>query len=186
MKEVPCIRHIMVVGGFGSSKVLTQRIRTEFRDDGGVQVVCCERPNLLPDVVAQGAVSFGLHKDIMQSRVSQYTYGVAVQRDGVGEIFNVLVTKGEELPHDHIASMTAYLGESNHEGLKWRVYRSDKVSPTTVTGEHYLGCVTADCPPDPIRANRRLTAVFCFGGSEIRVTIVNAKKEAFRGGISMV
>eukprot|EP01032_Pedospumella_encystans_P011191 gene11191-13029_t len=44
MTATPNIRHIMVVGGFGSSKVLTDRIRTEFHNKLGVRVILPERP----------------------------------------------------------------------------------------------------------------------------------------------
>jgi hypothetical protein len=65
MKETPGIRHIMVVGGFGSSKVLTARIRDEFHNRGGVKVILPENPK--PQGAAMyGAVYFGLHKDVIQ------------------------------------------------------------------------------------------------------------------------
>jgi molecular chaperone DnaK (HSP70) len=185
MKENPGIRHIMVVGGFGSSKVLTTRIRAEFHNRGGVKVILPENPKPQGAIV-HGAVYFGLHKDIIQSRVAGYTYGVAVQRDGVDEVFSVLVTKGEELAHDHVATMSGIPAEDDQDALTWRLYRSDKLNPATVTGEHHLGRLTAECPPDPIRANRRQKGVFNFGGSEIRVTIENAKGDIFKGEISMV
>jgi molecular chaperone DnaK (HSP70) len=85
------IRHIMVVGGFGSSKVLTQRIKTEFHNRGGVKVVLPDTRPKPQGAIVHGAVYYGLHKNIIQSRVSPYTYGIAVRKDGEGEMFSVMV-----------------------------------------------------------------------------------------------
>jgi molecular chaperone DnaK (HSP70) len=185
MKEVPGIRHIVVVGGFGSSKVLTARMQTEFHRKAGVKVIL---PYVNPKpqaAIVHGAVYFGLHKDIIQSRVSPYTYGIAVREDGVDEVFFALVRKGEELAHDHEAGFFALPAKANQSAMTWRVYRSDMVNPATVIGEHLLGCLTAVCPPDPIAVNRRQKVTLCFGGSEIRVTIENTKGEIVKGEISM-
>jgi hypothetical protein len=69
MREVPGIRHILVVGGFGSSKVLTQRIRTEFHNRGGVKVIVPENPKPQGAIV-HGAVHLGLFKDSLYNSVS--------------------------------------------------------------------------------------------------------------------
>jgi hypothetical protein len=167
-------------------------------------------------------VYYGLHNNIIQSRVSPYTYGIAVRKDGEGEMFSVMVSafvsatlgmwfigicvalglwfvrflnkrravtllpalcflyplvqvkKGEELPFNHEISKSGVPADASQRALTWRIYRSDKDAPTTVTGEHRLGRLVVDCPPDAVRTNRRQKGVFCFGGSEIRVTIVNA------------
>jgi molecular chaperone DnaK (HSP70) len=187
MRAMPGIKHIMVVGGFGSSKVLTARIRAEFHNKmGGVQVIMPDSNPKPQGAIVHGAVYFGLYKDIISSRVAAYSYGVAVREDGVDEVFSILVTKGEELPNDHEATLSGIPVTDDQDALTWRVYRSDKAEPTLVTGEHLLGRLTADCPADPIRANRRQTGKFNFGGSEIRVTIEDARGGITKGEISMV
>ena len=187
MKTHENIQNIMVVGGFGSSKVLTERIRAEFQNSQlGVRVILPDNRPKPQAAIVHGAVYFGLHKHIIQSRVAGYTYGVAVRENNVDECFSVLVTKGEELPHDHEASMSGIPASDQQDALTWRVYRSDKLAPTTVTGEHLLGRLTADCPPNKDAQSRRQKGAFKFGGSEIRVTIENAKGEIFHGEINMV
>ena len=184
--ELKNIRHIMVVGGFGSSKVLTERIRAEFHNKLGVRVIMPDNRPKPQGAIVHGAVYFGLHKDIIQSRLAAYTYGIAVQEDGVDECFSVLVQKGEELPSDHEASMGGIPADPEQTAMSWRVYRSDKTNPTTVEGEHLLGRLRVDCPSDPVPSNRRQKGVFKFGGSEIRVTVENALGSVFESEISMV
>jgi hypothetical protein len=185
MKENAGIRHIMVVGGFGSSKVLTERINAEFHMKGGVRVLLPDAKPKPQGAIAHGAVYYGLYKDIIQSRVSPFTYGVAMRINGVDEVFSVLVSKGEELPHDHEAFLMGLPISPDQDKITWRIYRSDKIEPTTVTGEHSLGTVTADCPKNPDPSRRKQTGLYRFGGSEIRVTIENAEGNKFQGEISM-
>jgi molecular chaperone DnaK (HSP70) len=185
MRENPGIRHIMVVGGFGSSAVLTNRIRDEFHLKGGVQVILPSGNPRPQGAIVQGAVLCGLHKGVISSRVAPYTYGVAVREDGVDDVFSILVSKGDELKTDHRAELSAWpVNDEQTEGT-WRVYRSDRVKPTTAVGEHILGSLTAHFPPDKVRSNRKQTGVFHFGGSEIRVTIENTNKDVTQGQIAM-
>lgn len=178
---------IMVVGGFGSSKVLTDRIRAEFHNpEKGLRVLV---PNTRPrpqGAIGHGAVYFGLHKHIIRSRVAAYTYGVAVREGDVTDVFSPLVCKGDELPFNHEASMSGIPASEEQDALTWRIYRSDKPDPTSVLDEHLLGLLTVECPPDPIASNRRQRANFEFGGSEIKVTIENALGEVTKAEISMV
>jgi hypothetical protein len=93
LAETPGIRHIIVVGGFGSSKVLTTRVCSEFHNRGGVVVVLPASHPKPQGAIVQGAVYFGLHKDIMQSRVAAHTYGVAMRDpENTSDIFSVLVS----------------------------------------------------------------------------------------------
>jgi hypothetical protein len=95
------------------------------------------------------------------------------------------VTKGEEVPFNHEVHMSAIPADEKQVALTWRLYCSDQIAPTTVTGEHRLGKLVVACPPDPVKANRRQKAVFYFGCNEMKVIIVNAKGEEVRGEISM-
>jgi hypothetical protein len=188
MKENPGIKTIIVVGGFGSSKVLTDRISTEFHMKGGVKVLLCD-PNPKPQgAIAQGAVLFGLYKNIIDARLSPYTYGVAMRMNGKDDCFQVLVNKGEELQVDHQAFV---FGLPIHpwpqqKQITWRFYRSDLAEPTTVNDpEHVvlLGTLTADCPDRPEQIQRKQMGYIKFGGPEIKVTIENAQGEKFTGAI---
>jgi hypothetical protein len=175
----------MVVGGFGSSKVLTERVRAEFNNKGGVRVILPDGNPKPQGAIVHGAVYFGLYKDIVSSRVAAYSYGIAVREDGVDEVFSILVRKGDELPNGHRAELEAYPVVPHQTEGTWRVYHSDKTNPTTVIGEHKLGSLTATFPPNEDQSKRKQTGVFHFGGSEIRVTIEDAEGNVTRGVVVM-
>ena len=117
------MKHIIVVGGFGSSRVLTERIFNEFHLKGGVRVVLSDPTPKPQGAIALGAVYFGLYKEIIRARVSQYE-----------ERFDIIVSKGEELPIDHAVGLVGLPISPTATSISWRVYRSDKREPTTVTG----------------------------------------------------
>jgi hypothetical protein len=185
MRDNLGIRHIIVVGGFGSSRVLTERVGSEFHMKGGVNVVLSD-PNPKPQgAIALGAVYFGLYKDIIQARLSPYTYGVAMRMNGEDERFSILVSKGEELPADHAAYLMGLPISPDQEKIVWRVYRSEKSEPTHVTGELLMGTVTALCPKNGDQYKRKQVGWYKFGGPEIRITIENAEAQKFEGEIKM-
>jgi molecular chaperone DnaK (HSP70) len=177
------ITTIMVVGGFGSSKAVTERIRSEFHGVNGIRVIMPDPTPKPQGAIVQGAVYFGLHKNIIDSRLSPYTYGIAMQINGVSDSFFVLVTKGQELPEDHFVEQVGQPGSAAQTALKWRIFRSDLTDPKTVKGEHLLGHVLAQCPPNPNNALRAQKGRFMFGGPEIKVTIENASKQVFKAEI---
>jgi molecular chaperone DnaK (HSP70) len=180
------IRYLIVVGGFGASSVLTEKIKAEFHLKGGVRVVLPDAKPKPQGAIAYGAVFYGMYLGTtIRTRVSPYTYGVAMRINGVDDVFSILVSKGEELPLEHEAYIMGLPINSDQEKIVWRVFRSEKAEPTTVVDEHQLGTVEAHCPrhPDPIR--RRQTGLFKFGGPEVRVTIENAEGKKFNGAIRM-
>ena len=136
--------------------------------------------------IAHGAVYYGLYKELIQSRVAAYTYGVAMRINGVDDVFSILVSKGEELPADHEAFLMGLPITPEQDKISWRIFRSENPEPTTVVGEHQLGVVTALCPHNSEPSKRKQTGLYKFGGSEIRVTIENAQGDKFEGEISMI
>lgn len=107
---------IFLVGGFGSSNYLFQRVHEAF-DSRVKQILCPPRAAM---AVVRGAVYFGLNPRVITSRVSRRTYGInaglpfddrldpltsrVVRPDGsirCTSRFLVFVKKGDELPIDH-------------------------------------------------------------------------------------
>jgi hypothetical protein len=91
LRENPGIRNIMVVGGFGSSKVLSERVKAEFHLKGGVKVILPDTRPKPQGAIVHGAVYFGLYRNIVVSRVAAFTYGMAVRRDGEADCFSIMV-----------------------------------------------------------------------------------------------
>ncbi|KAI9271871.1 hypothetical protein BDA99DRAFT_459670 [Phascolomyces articulosus] len=75
------LNFMFLVGGFGSSKYLYQRIHKVFKDTKVNQIVCpADRAAL---AVVRGAAYFGVHPEVVVSRVSRRTYGI-----NISEIFD--------------------------------------------------------------------------------------------------
>jgi hypothetical protein len=91
LRENPGIRNIMVVGGFGSSKALSERVKAEFHLKGGVKVILPDTRPKPQGAIVHGAVYFGLYRNIVVSRVAAFTYGMAVRRDGEADCFSIMV-----------------------------------------------------------------------------------------------
>ena len=70
LKHIPGIQCIMVVGGFGSSKILIERIQKEFHGKDGVQVICPDASPKPQEAILRGAVHFGLNKGTISSRIT--------------------------------------------------------------------------------------------------------------------
>ncbi|KAI8091300.1 uncharacterized protein B0P05DRAFT_625058 [Gilbertella persicaria] len=112
-QKVSCV---FLVGGFGSSNYLFQRIQEAFGHQ--IQQILC--PPRAPMAVVRGAVYFGLNPRVIKSRVSRRTYGInaglpfderldpissrVVRPDGsirCTSRFLMFVKKGDVLPVDH-------------------------------------------------------------------------------------
>lgn len=118
MAQVPdqSVSCIFLVGGFGSSNYLFQRVQETFQDRAK-QILC---PPRAPLAVVRGAVYSGLNPRLITSRVSRRTYGInaglpfdesrdplssrVVRPDGTIRCttrFLVFVKKGDVIPVDH-------------------------------------------------------------------------------------
>lgn len=105
--------------------------------------------------------------------------------NGVDDVFQILVSKGEDLPFDQESRCTGLPITEEQRTITWKIYRSSLEEPRTVTGEHLLGTLTAECPPATEQRLRQQFGSFKFGGSEIKVSILNAEGKQFQSEISM-
>ncbi|KAI9250132.1 hypothetical protein BDA99DRAFT_564104 [Phascolomyces articulosus] len=116
---------IFLVGGFGSSKYLYQRVRKEFHGTKANQIICpAERAAL---AVVRGAAYSGANPRTVVSRISRRTYGIrcflpfdknihplskrVVHADGsvqCKDIFSRFITKNDELVVDHCVTNKYY------------------------------------------------------------------------------
>jgi len=183
LARAPGIKTIMVVGGFGSSRAVTARIQEEFNGKNGMRVIMPDPSPKPQGAIVQGAVYFGLYKNLIDSRLSPYTYGIAMQINGVNNSFFVLVHRGQELPENHCVQQVGQPATPKQSALSWRIFRSELSEPTTVKTEHHLGTVTAKCPPNANQALRIQKGRFMFGGPEIKVIIENGAREVYKAEI---
>ncbi len=176
---------IMVVGGFGSSTTLYSRVKREFESPEATVRARVIVPPSPQGAIAHGSVYFGLHKEIITSRLAPYSYGVAMQHAGKVDIFKILVRKGEEIEHDREVTLEGRPALADQLSITWRIFRSDEEHPTTVVGTHKLGSFVVPCPPHPDPEQRRQRGVFKFGGPELHLTVVNSQGQKSVGYIVM-
>ena len=179
LERNPDVSYFMVVGGFGSSKTLGEFIRKEF-DSEKVRVIVPTTNPRPQAAIMHGAVYYGLYKVII-SRIASQTYGVYFHPD----IFKVLVTIGESLPVDHEVTIEGYPVTPDQDSCSWTMVKSCKALPEKASEETCLGKVVAHCPKHTDKSKRKQIGRFKFGGTEIRVEIINAEGEVSKGEVSM-
>ncbi|KAI9496191.1 hypothetical protein BDB00DRAFT_809414 [Zychaea mexicana] len=140
------LNYLFLVGGFGSSNYLYQRIQQVFQDTKVNQIVCpAERAAL---AVVRGAAYYGIHPQVVVSRVSRRTYGInaglpfddeidppstrIVRPDGSVRCtsrFLMFVKKNDVLPVDHCIreQMYVYYGTLKHTDIMLYATENDTV-----------------------------------------------------------
>lgn len=174
----PSITFVVVVGGFGASKVVRARMAAEL---GRKYTVILPDINPRPQgAIAHGAVYAGMHRMIMGGRLARYTYGVHYHPDE----FRILVRKGDPLTLDHEVTLTGRPTTKEQTDVTWKILQSDPkpdpakagkfLDPAKASTEPRLGALTVPCPRTEDGTGRSMTGTFKFGGSEIRISIENA------------
>jgi hypothetical protein len=187
LNSVPNIQYIIVVGGFGSSQVLIDRVRQEFNNRNGVRVILPDGNPKPQGAIAHGAVFYGLYRNLIASRASPYTYGLEIKdrTTNISRIFHVLVRRGQILSFDFEVSQDLLPATLTQPHVVWKLFRSDDVAPTITVGQHFLGSVVIPCPAGNTMPERKLKARFCFGGTEIRVTGEDVRGNVTVGAVKM-
>jgi hypothetical protein len=185
LDKAPGVSAIILVGGFGASRVMIERIKAEFdtyhahNNPTGLRVVSPDPSPRPQAAIVQGAVYFGLYRNIVVSRLAPCTYGIAMKINGVANSFQVLVLKGQELRFDHRFSQLGGPSSPQQTMIKWRVFRStEDTEPRRVSdrGVEAVGAVEVPCPAHDDQTQRMQTTHFVFGGTEIVVTVTNAQE----------
>ncbi|KAI9250222.1 hypothetical protein BDA99DRAFT_608517 [Phascolomyces articulosus] len=192
-KQIPDgrLEFLFLVGGFGSSKYLYQRVHEVFQDTKVNQIVCpSERAAL---AVVRGAAYYGVHPEVVVSRVSRRTYGISiydifdekndpqskryVRPDGVVECkdrFSLFVKKNEELLVDHCVKKdyNAYYGETTSVRIELFATENETVPRfDDEPGVHSVAKISIPVPDMPnMKKNEaiRFTVSMYFGKTEIR------------------
>jgi hypothetical protein len=186
------IQSIVLVGGYGSSAVLGNAVRTKFGQEPYNKEVLIPDTAVKPQAaIVHGAAHYGLCTTVVRSRIVQYTYGVSTSQtwvEGSGfakhqarwddilnewrvdNVFSLIVQQGEEARPGMPFSRGPYGVLYDDQTLvAFQIYRSTKYHPRLVTEEgcELLGTVTLEC------RNRqdKYTASFMFA-AELRVEVI--------------
>ncbi|KAG2191590.1 hypothetical protein INT46_008889 [Mucor plumbeus] len=186
-KKVSCI---FLVGGFGSSNYLFQRVQEVFESRVD-QVLCPPRAAM---AVVRGAVYFGLNPRVITSRVSRRTYGInaglpfdekldpissrVVRPDGsirCTSRFLVFVKKGDVLPIDHCIRERMFVYYGTIKATDIMLYATDEDKEPRYFDEPNVKQVAAISVPIPklpdVAHGERIayTVRMYFGLTEIRM-----------------
>lgn len=166
---------ILMVGGFSSSSILQNQIRTNFPS---LKIIVLNEAELAS---LKGAVLYGLNHSIISTRKAKFSYGVAScvddsDKDGPN-IIDLFVKKGNLVHVDVIQSEKKY--ETDRDDVKlmqFDFFASDQeMMPKYVTDPECqkLGKLTVELS-EPIKDRKRAVFVqMIFGETKLLVKAVN-------------
>ncbi|XP_018545955.1 heat shock 70 kDa protein 12A-like [Lates calcarifer] len=192
------IQFILLVGGYAESKILRGHINDQFGDQ--CNVLCPFRPQ---EAVVKGAVKFGRNPEVVASRKSAFTYGIATceefdesrhkaekkfTADGCEmcqDIFMKLVEIDENVGWNETREHILYPVEADQIAMGFRFYRTERTNPKYVDewGLDDVGSFTVSMPDTRGGRARRVRLEIMFGSTEIAATatdIVSGGKESIR------
>ncbi|XP_072252976.1 heat shock 70 kDa protein 12A-like [Leuresthes tenuis] len=179
------IEYILLVGGYAGSQILRQHITEQF--GRRCKVLC---PARAQEAIVNGAVKFGRNPELVTSRKSVYTYGIAIcvdfdesqhkaekrfTADGIeicGDIFSKLVEEGEDVGWNDIKTCSFFPIESMQTSMSMRFYRTERKYPKYVDewGVEEAGSFIVSMPDTAEGLNREVSLEIRFGSSEITAT----------------
>ncbi|KAI9271876.1 hypothetical protein BDA99DRAFT_569640 [Phascolomyces articulosus] len=184
--------YLFLVGGFGSSKYLYQKVQNAFQPRKINQVLNPEERAAL--AVVRGAAYFGVHSQTIVSRVSRRTYGInilkpfeknidplskrLVQPDGTircKDRFSTFVKKSDELSVDHCIEEKYFVYYTPDKIVTIVLYATENDNAPRYcdeSGVHRIANISIPFPDMPyMKRNERLwfTVRMFFGRTEIRM-----------------
>lgn len=180
VKIMADINTILMVGGYAESEIVQEKIKDAFPTK---QIIVPVEAGL---AVLKGAVMFGHDPQVVKSRVSKYTYGVATNTRFIKGIhpekckflfggiymccilFDPFVRAGDLVPIDSVVT-SVYTSDINDVKEGVGIYMSTNKTPTYVTDADCfkLGNIYLDEP------DHRVEVEMQFGGTEFSVQITD-------------
>ena len=188
-QELSDVKYVFLVGGFADSPLLQERITDHFGHSYRIMV-----PQNASLAVVQGAVMFGQKPDVFESRMMTASYGICVHRlfldglhpeckkvmiDGVArckDVFFKFVKVNEIVKVGEIRRFQGFSPlRGDQKQVKIDFYQSERADVEYVTDsgvEKARGQGLVLKTPDAWKT-RGIEINLHFGGTEIKVTVVN-------------
>ncbi|XP_049336481.1 heat shock 70 kDa protein 12A-like [Astyanax mexicanus] len=187
------ISYIFVVGGFALSPYVKGLVRGKFNRGEECSVLC---PVDAQAAVLKGAVTFSTQPNIIQSRISLYTYGIATSeqfdeikhkgrssfenRDGVKFCncrFYFFVKKDESIRFDEDREFSFCPVERDQTELNFRFYRTESKTVQYVDeeGVEEFGLIRVELPTAKKSREQSVRLKIKFGFTEMMATITDRK-----------
>ncbi|KAM4731313.1 heat shock 70 kDa protein 12A-like [Anableps anableps] len=193
------IEFILLVGGYAQSQILRQHIIDEFGDK--CRVLC---PLRAQEAIVNGAVQFGRNPEVLASRKSAFTYGIAVcnifnetkhkaekkfKADGVdycSDIFSELVKEGEDVRWNETRECFFSPIQSDQTSMNMKFYRTERKDAKYVDdwGMEDVGSFIVKMPDTTGGMDRTVRLDISFGASEINATATD-KTSGSKGSIQI-
>ncbi|XP_036431053.1 heat shock 70 kDa protein 12A-like [Colossoma macropomum] len=183
------IRHIFLVGGFALSPYVNRFVKEKF---GSKYKVLC--PVDAQMAVVNGAVMFGMMPNVVESRISVFTYGIAVvhffdkikhkgkskyvSKDGVqfcDVCFHCLVNKNESVPFDEAEQYIFNALEIDQREMHFSFYCTEKETAEFIDEEGMMkiGSLAVSMPKISQGRNRSVVLEIKFGFTEMQATAID-------------
>uniref|UniRef100_W5L047 Heat shock 70 kDa protein 12A-like n=1 Tax=Astyanax mexicanus TaxID=7994 RepID=W5L047_ASTMX len=180
------INYIFLVGGFALSPYVYSFVREKF--DGQCKVLC---PVDAQMAVLRGAVTFGMIPNVVLSRISRFTYGIAVSvlfdqtkhkgkrkyvtKEGVtfcDVSFHCLVKKDESVLFDEVREYVFSPLERDQRAACFRFYYTESKTAEFVDerGMTKIGSLTVSMPVIKEGSPRSVKLQIRFGFTEMQAT----------------
>ncbi|KAI4873230.1 hypothetical protein NFI96_028182, partial [Prochilodus magdalenae] len=180
------IRYIFLVGGFALSPYVNGFVKEKF---GGKYKVLC--PLDAQMAVVNGAVMFGMRPNVVESRISVFTYGIAVvhlfdetkhkgkskyvSKDGAqfcDVCFHCLVKKNESVPFDDVEGFVFNPLETDQREMHFSFYCTEKETAEFVDeeGMRKIGSLSVSMPMIQKGRGRSVILEIKFGFTEVQAT----------------
>ncbi|XP_051492909.1 heat shock 70 kDa protein 12A-like isoform X1 [Apus apus] len=185
--EMTKVQYILLVGGFASSIILRDAISEAF---GKKHHILC--PLEAQAAIVKGAVLFGVNPNIVTSRVSARTYGLAVAEDFNAaihdpskrrvskadgyvyctDLFRKLVGIEESVDISKVSCYDFYPVEPDQTRALFSFYCTEKQDAQYVDeeGMEWLGSCTVSMPDTKLGRKRQLKVCIKFGLTEFKAT----------------
>uniref|UniRef100_A0A8B9HZ00 Heat shock protein family A (Hsp70) member 12A.2 n=1 Tax=Astyanax mexicanus TaxID=7994 RepID=A0A8B9HZ00_ASTMX len=183
------ISYIFLVGGFALSPYVYSFVKERF---GGQCKVLC--PADAQMAVLRGAVTFGMRQNVVESRISRYTYGIKIveefdqtrHRDkrkyvtkevkGYWDVcFHCLVQKDESVSFDKVSEFNFTLIERDQKPVQLILYCTENKSARLVDerGMVKIGSLTVSMPENKAGRPRLVKLQVKVGCPEMQATVID-------------
>ncbi|KAG9271764.1 heat shock 70 kDa protein 12A-like [Astyanax mexicanus] len=183
------INYMVLVGGFALSPYVNSLLRERF--EGRCKVLC---PVDAQMAVLRGAVTFGMRQNVVESRISRYSYGVRIveefdqtrHRDkrkcvtkevkGYCNVcFHCLVKKDESVSFDKVSEFNFTLIERDQKPVQLILYCTENKSARLVDerGMVKIGSLTVSMPENKAGRPRLVKLQVKVGCPEMQATVID-------------
>ena len=186
--ELSGISFILLVGGFGTCKILQTLLKDSLTDS--ISLIVPDEAQL---AIVKGAVQFGLDSKLVESRFAKKTYGIdieprfheaihnedkRVEREGIyycRDVFLKFINIGTPVYHDQITRHKLYPNTPNQQRMTFNIYCCDETELNDVeyvSDEKFvhIGELMVKMPDYTGGLSREVEVQFHFGGTELSVT----------------